>query len=343
MGEEEDVTIVLSVFLESVRPLLLGQRNVDVKETVDKHILLNYGRNWPWLVLRLDSALPEDLLDESIFDALVTCPRITGLALTDNVEASWLPRSLSRALVKLPHHQLITFRPFPMTASEAEAIFEAIQSSNTTVSVFFTVRYDEEVMAALSRFVKEARLKSIAFVDWNHPQTGLSQAIVASLFMAIRECSSLETLDMPGLMLARLDNSTKTLAHWMSTSTSLKDFRIDEADATGASMGQLCRDLSCTEAVRNFDLCFRRIDVNDSYKRLRLDRTIPWKPLLSQQIRLDYWPSILAKANRWDRYTSHSSLDALYFLIKEKNPVLLQNVRRRRIRKRKRSQFYMPS
>jgi hypothetical protein len=340
----DDSYIQLSGFLESVRPLLRGQNNGDVQDIVDNHISQNYGRNWPVLSLTLDIPLPEDPLGESIFDALVTCPKISQLTPADNVEASWLPLLFFRALVKLPRRRLINFRPFAMSAMEAEAIFEAIQSSNATVSVFFAVRYDEEVMASLSRFVKEARLKSIGFVDWNHPRTGLSQATFTSLCSAAGDSSSLKSLSFRGSMLAGLENATKSLADLLSISTSLADFWIDEADVTGAlSMGQLCRDLSCTEAVRNFDLCFRRIDLNDSFKQLRLDRTIPWKPLLSQQIRLDYWPSILAKANRWDRYDSHSSLDALYFLIKEKNPVLLQNVRRRRIRKRKRSQFYMPS
>jgi hypothetical protein len=67
--------------------------------------------------------------------------------------------------------------------------------------------------------------------------------------------------------------------------------------------------------------------------------------LLPQDIPLRLWPLILEDANKWTTKAkrgwsvkeSHSPLDAVYFSVKEKCDVLLQNVhRRRRTRKRKR-------
>jgi hypothetical protein len=43
---------------------------------------------------------------------------------------------------------------------------------------------------------------------------------------------------------------------------------------------------------------------------------------------LNLLPLILQKADRWKFDTGHSHLDILFFLLKEKNPILLQNVRR---------------
>lgn len=105
---------------------------------------------------------------------------------------------------------------------------------------------------------------------------------------------------------------------------------------------QLHRVLSSTVAVKNFDLTFHVRSKTRSVS-LILDRVSPWKEILPQDLPLALWPHVLAKANSWNQQTgfrySHSSLDALFFLIREKNDVLLQNVHRRRIRKRKRFQF----
>lgn len=76
---------------------------------------------------------------------------------------------------------------------------------------------------------------------------------------------------------------------------------------------------------------------DDAY--LEVKRNTPWKSLVPQDVPLSLWPRILVKANTWRSQTSHSHLDALFFLMREKNDVLLQNVRKRKIRKRKRFQI----
>lgn len=96
--------------------------------------------------------------------------------------------------------------------------------------------------------------------------------------------------------------------------------------------------LLLTLPVQNFDLVFHRLE-NSSVAFLALNRNAPWKPLLSRNVSLALWPLILAKANTWTKEHSHGPLDALFFLLREKNDVLFQNVRRRKIRKRKRYQM----
>ena len=74
--------------------------------------------------------------------------------------------------------------------------------------------------------------------------------------------------------------------------------------------------------------------------KLWFDRDPWWKRLMAfDNVSFELWPSILEQANQWKRESSHSHLDILNYLIKEKSTVLLQNVKRRRIRKRRRFQF----
>jgi hypothetical protein len=93
-----------------------------------------------------------------------------------------------------------------------------------------------------------------------------------------------------------------------------------------------------TEVVREFDLCFYR-EEKAGVVKLCLDRDTPWKPILSKNVPLALWPLILASTKDLLPDNSHQTEDVLFFLIKEKNDVLFQNVRRRRIRKRKRFQL----
>lgn len=139
------------------------------------HIQLNYGLNWPTIVLILDSPLPEDDADERILDALVTCPRIDQLL---------LPRSVGRGELYSAHSQVgireasasspaCHIPLVSMSEAEADAIFKAMRESGATRSMFFPVRYDESVMRSFARYLEQATLKSISLVNWNRPQLDL--------------------------------------------------------------------------------------------------------------------------------------------------------------------------
>ena len=94
--------------------------------------------------------------------------------------------------------------------------------------------------------------------------------------------------------------------------------------------------------IQRFKICCFRSESSES-TTLVIRRNHWWKRLMAMDHqfdgRLSLWPHILKKADTWKRETSHSHLDVLYHLLKEKHTVVLQNVRRRRIRKRKRYGF----
>lgn len=87
-------------------------------------------------------------------------------------------------------------------------------------------------------------------------------------------------------------------------------------------MDRVCQALSCTNAVKNFDLCFRK---EGGGVMLQITRgTCPFKQVLSQNVPLGLWPRILAKANTWTLEDSHSPLDYVFLLAKEKNDVMFR-------------------
>lgn len=97
-------------------------------------------------------------------------------------------------------------------------------------------------------------------------------------------------------------------------------------------MDQVCRALSGTDAVKKFELSFRRrtgTDLGEGGEDLVITRTTPWKRLLAfDDLPLKVWSLIPFETRAWNGQTSHSSLDALFLLMREKSAVLLQNVKR---------------
>ena len=148
----------------------------------------------------------------------------------------------------------------------------------------------------------------------------------------------------------RTDKIHKILADLIceNSTSSIKKIEVEcPDDASTFSPGDfsvqlLSRALGQTPAIRNLDISFRTSYSNDDgYDSLILNRHPWWKRHLGDMDTLPtkLLPLVLEKADTWKCDTSHSHLDVLFFLLKEKNPILLQNVRRRRIRKRKRYGF----
>lgn len=126
------------------------------------------------------------------------------------------------------------------------------------------------------------------------------------------------------------------LASAITKSPSLEEVETMKSDQEflGMIQGALIR----TGAARDFDLCFSVSKEEQNVATLTVERNCHCKQVCSQNVPLALWPRILAKTKTWNT-TSRSSLDALFFLTREKSNVLLQNVHRRKIRKRKRFQF----
>jgi hypothetical protein len=124
----------------------------------------------------------------------------------------------------------------------------------------------------------------------------------------------------------------------LDSSSPIKAIQIDNNDAmddSSISILFLSHALRQHAVVRNHNISFRALSKRTQDDSLVFDRNPWWKRLLAtDDLPLSLWSLFLEKADTWKCDASHSHLDVLYFLLREKNTLLLQNVRRRRIRKR---------
>lgn len=104
-------------------------------------------------------------------------------------------------------------------------------------------------------------------------------------------------------------------------------------DTNNISINDVVLALSRSTAVRDFDLS---VMLAANGNGLLFERPSWWKMTLPLNIPLNLWSYVLKNADSYIGSVTHSSLDILYLLVKEKCDVLLQNARKRRIRKRKR-------
>jgi len=170
----------------------------------------------------------------------------------------------------------------------------------------------------------------------------LSETAFETLCNAMSKCSSLHTLGLEDCPVQEehLEKAAKTLAIAIEQSTSWERLVLHPTNNCASFMGLVHHALLCTKSVKNFDLCCQQFDDDEGVStNLEMCRVIPWKRVLSQNIQLELWPWILAKTSNCYEDASHTSLDALFFLMREKNDVLLQNVRKHCIRKRKQFQI----
>lgn len=80
----------------------------------------------------------------------------------------------------------------------------------------------------------------------------------------------------------------------------------------GSFLAKIHDALLGTKAVQNFDLCISE-GHNSVHEVVRLDRNVPWKHLLSQNVRLALWPRVLARANAWTNKTSYSPFSSSWW------------------------------
>lgn len=134
---------------------------------------------------------------------------------------------------------------------------------------------------------------------------------------------------------ASIDRVTASLASVAEKNSSLQEFVVVEDQPYSFAAAEIHNALIRTEAVKNSDMIVRHTKV-ESESKITFRRQCWWKDLLQRNdIPLNLWPCILKDADNWSRESSHSHLDILNFLVREKN-ILLQNVRCRRCRKRRR-------
>lgn len=176
-------------------------------------------------------------------------------------------------------------------------------------------------------------------VEWHHAEEQ-SLELISDTFNAISESPRLELLHVYNVPLpnALLGRAAESLANAVACSGSIKHIVTNDVRSSNLTLDQVQSSLLLTDKVKSFDLFFKRLSGVTSFgthfEMFKLACTIsPFKRLLPNPTPLNYWPRILKKADTWKRVDSHSPLDFLLCMIREKNDVLLQNVRKHHIRK----------
>lgn len=292
------------------------------------------------VALDLDAPL-NGQVEERIFHAIISNKQIITLYLLPTTEIRYVEELLRRAVPAMRNLQEI-ISLLELTEPEAARIMPILQSSTSLTSLGFCLGgTTDRVAAPLEKLIRESMsLERLGLQCLNAQQEDapepLSASAAASICNGIGTSTSLKLIRI-NFLPTNDDAVVKSFACAIANCVSLQIFEA-KLNYQGF-FHQVRKALLHVQAVKNFDLCFR--EGHDSeVVRLILNRDTPWKPLLADEsLPLNYWPRILEKANKWEEETSHAPLDALYLLVKEKNHVLLQNVRRRKIRKRKRYQI----
>lgn len=325
--------IRLSELLNLVRQQLAMLPEQTLKETVSSVLAANEG----WKNLLLDIPLVRDGFEDRVIDALASAQQIGGLYSLEAFQGKDMQYLLQRAH---PHASClchIAVIGTPLSTLEADSIFTLLQCSTRlqVLTIYLAQNYSEGVLDALQGFLRNsASLRSLE-VGW-HSST-IPEQRFKCVCEAVESSVSIKTLDILGNRLSGSKSAEETasfLARTLANSTSLREFQLTRTqDTSFLPADTIEKALLKTPAVRNLDLLFRTKSGEQGKTRISLTRVWPWKRVLPLNIPLNLWPRILSNADQWNKQTSHTSFDALFYLLKEKNDVLLQNVRKRRIHK----------
>jgi len=341
--DDDDDEVSLPHFINFVRQQAAAAGNEANVEEIVNIILAEHEE---WEILSLDGPLIGDTFEDSVFDALIASQTMSSFYIPETLEGSQLLHLLGRAIPRMTSRVEMLFLGCHMSDTEADAIFAMLLQCDTLRKFgFFAIEYSDSVWRSFERFVRESTSLThlVASKLTGNGSTELSEARFTSLCDSIASSSSLEAISISRSPVKEGDvgRATESLTRALVKSTSLTELNLTRLSDTDFSLWEPIQEaLLRTAAVQTFDWTFRN-DESDMWNHgLTVTRSNPWKRFLAaDNVPLGLWPRILAKANIWNMETSHSSLDALYFLMREKNDVLLQNVRKRRIRKRKRFQF----
>jgi hypothetical protein len=109
----------------------------------------------------------------------------------------------------------------------------------------------------------------------------------------------------------------------LDSSSPIRAIQVDKDDALGGttfSPSFLSRCLRQHHVIRNHIVSFRALSKRSQDDTLIFDRNPWWNRLLAvDDVPLNLWSSLLTKADTWKCDASHSNLDVLYFLLREKN------------------------
>jgi hypothetical protein len=340
----------ISVALSQFIPMIVGRMGDGDEGQVVEEIVAEVLDDNNWSNLILDEPLHEEE-EERIFDALVSSNKILSVLIVPTyvLEVRSMEPMLRKAVTALPNLTTINMG-LALTESEAERILSILRMSPSLNRIILCLREcTDGITKPLAKYLQESVTLSALLLNWAPPleetdSSTISQDGFASICEGIGECTSLKLLLFLGEPPADEEDSNMAARSVALAMANSKSLDLVGVDSRYREFRDKVRDsLALAPVMQNFNLFIRESESERS-TFFWLNRAVPWRPLLSKNIPLALWPRILAKANAWNRhskhYVSHGPLDALFFLMREKNDVLLQNVRRRKIRKRKRGQFY---
>jgi hypothetical protein len=321
----------------------MQNQDENVEEVVSA--VLDANNSWRGLIL---NASLNGGTEESIFEALLSSNKITSLYIPPYSVKEEVSSMLGKAIPGLPNLRRVDIA-LALNEREAESMFTILRTCPTLTEITACLGHCTDGIAKpLSKYLRESvtlRNLGLDFGTLDLPwQTAVSHTGFASICDGIGRCSSLRALCVsqpPFNDEEANDIDARSLALAMAKSKSLigAGVKLTSQSFIEKVRGFLVR----TPTVQNFDVCIRK---GRKGYTVALELCREWKPLLTKNITPALWPLILAKANTWHQRlsyrllrVSHSELDALFLLVREKNDALLQNVRRK-IRKRKRTKFY---
>lgn len=345
MSGRSENRVVLSSFINDIRDDARDNSAVNSVETlVNDEIALHPA----WRGVALDKALSEDPLEQRIFLALMSNPQFDALLLWQG-RANEVCQVLEKCALLMPRLGQITFQIFPMSSEEADRIFTALRSAPSVDFMHFILRgepaaYYDDVLRALSQYIQTSSSLRRIYLTCSNRVGSISLTSFASFCEAISESTGLRVFHMRGRLVD--DSDTERAALYLATavskSSSLGSIRRFKGGSGSLTADPIFHALKQTDEAKELSVRFRRSErrhgVEGWSSVILIERDCWWKNVLPLEVRPNLWPLILEKANHsfLNEKSSHSHLDIINFLVREKSDVLLQNIHRRRTRKRKR-------
>jgi len=321
-------------------------------------------------ILAMDGILVRSRLEDEVLRVIGSTGRFYRLYIPpqhDEAEMHEVVDMIKQTAFAMGDHLVQIEVNIELTVEATEEIFfQIIDRCSSLMSVSIYIRcISDQVAHVLSRFLQLTTSVSEVTLTWetspllDEPceEPIISQQALDSIFAGITRSTEVDTVHIA----IAPTNEEKSLALARSMTAAVQKsnilVRFKVGEPYGRLVQQIKNELFNTEASKSLELVFRETSPTDLSPVFMMDFSTPvlWHSLLPEEVPLGLWPSILNLTNDWAppghilegdslqdpeyQRTSHGPVDALYFLVKQKPDVLLQNVR---CRKRKRPSFFSP-
>lgn len=332
-SEEEDFRSVV-VRVSKIFHLMRLRHGLDYQSITDSvegcvNTILTENQTWTGLSMDFVPTVGDEI-EGKIFSTIISDRRWETLYVMPHTSGASLCSLLEQILPVMKHLEHIALLCNPMSDADAESVFGQIKASSLSGLLFFTSADSNPSCGVVNALVKclqgTSPIRDFSLVCCE--DEAISEETFLSICSAFPNCPFLERIHIISRLSiqdANVEKVTNALSATVLGSSSLT--MLDVSSSTTLSTESILRTLSRSLAVQNFDLM-----ITQGEGFLGFVHPCWWKPILPMNL----WPLILKKANMYRESATHEPVDILYFLVKEKFSVLLQNVKKRRVRKRKR-------